>query len=53
MAACCVPCRRCWRWACSTERYLTLPKGYYGLDSLLILLAFMALARLKSIESLR
>ncbi len=35
------------------QRYLTLPKGYYGLDSLLMLLAFMALARLKSIESLR
>jgi hypothetical protein len=35
------------------ERYLTLPKGYYGLDSLLILLAFMALARLASIEALR
>ena len=30
------------------ERHLTLPKGYYGLDSLLMLLAFMALARLKS-----
>ena len=26
---------------------------YYGLDSLLMLLAFMALARLKSIEALR
>ena len=37
----------------STERFFTLPKGYYGLDSLFILLAFMALARLKSIESLR
>ena len=35
------------------ERHLALPKGYYGLDSLLILLAFMALARLQSIESLR
>ena len=35
------------------KRHLTLPKGYYGLDSLLMLLAFMALARLKSIESLR
>jgi hypothetical protein len=35
------------------ERHLTLPKGYYGLDSLLMLLAFMALARLPSIESLR
>jgi len=34
-------------------RHLTLPKGYYGLDSLLMLLAFMALARLASIESLR
>ena len=35
------------------ERHLQLPKGYYGLDSLLMLLAFMALARLKSIEALR
>ena len=35
------------------ERFLTLPKGYYGLDSLLLLLAFMALARRRSIESLR
>jgi hypothetical protein len=35
------------------ERHLQLPKGYYGLDSLLLLLAFMALARLESIESLR
>ncbi|MEJ2327539.1 MAG: hypothetical protein P8Y25_12310 [Chromatiaceae bacterium] len=35
------------------ERYLQLPKGYYGLDSLLLLLAFMALARIESIESLR
>ena len=34
-------------------RYLQLPKGYYGLDSLLLLLAFMALARLDSIEALR
>lgn len=30
-----------------------LPGGYYGLDSLLMLLAFMALSRLDSIESLR
>jgi hypothetical protein len=37
----------------SAERFFTLPKGYYGLDSLFLLLAFMALARLKSIESLR
>jgi hypothetical protein len=35
------------------QRYLQLPKGYYGLHSLLLLLAFMALARLESIESLR
>jgi hypothetical protein len=35
------------------ERHLQLPKGYYGLDSLLLLLAFLALARLESIESLR
>jgi hypothetical protein len=35
------------------ERHLKLPKGYYGFDSLLLLLAFMALARLESIESLR
>jgi len=35
------------------ERHLQLPKGYYGLDSLLLLLAFMALARLPHIESLR
>jgi hypothetical protein len=35
------------------ECHLSLPRGYYGLDSLPILLAFMALARLKSIESLR
>ena len=35
------------------ERYLQLPKGYYGLDSLLLLLAFMALGRLESVESLR
>jgi hypothetical protein len=37
----------------STERHFALPKGYYALDSLFVLLAFMALARLKSIESLR
>lgn len=30
-----------------------LPKGYYGLDSILLLLALMALARLPSLESLR
>jgi len=36
-----------------TEQFFKLPKGYYGLDSLILLLAFMALTRLKSIESLR
>ena len=35
------------------EGHLALPKGYYGLDSLLLLLAFMTLARLPFIESLR
>jgi len=30
-----------------------LPKGYYGLDSILLLLALMALARIPSLESLR
>jgi len=37
----------------STQGFLRLPKGYYGLDSLLVLLAVMALARLQSVESLR
>ena len=37
----------------TTERFFRLPKGYYALDSLLLLLAFMTLVRLKSIESLR
>ena len=34
-------------------RFFELPKGYYGLESLFLLLAFMALGRLKSVESLR
>jgi hypothetical protein len=33
--------------------YLVLPDGYYRLDSILLLLAFMALARVKNIEWLR
>lgn len=33
--------------------FFKLPKGYYGLDSLLLLLALTTLARVKSIESLR
>jgi len=37
----------------SADAFFTLSKGYHGLDSLFPLLAFMALARLKTIESLR
>jgi len=37
----------------TSEHFFKLSKGYYGLDSLLIILAFTALVRLKSIESLR
>jgi transposase-like protein len=36
-----------------TERYFQLPKGYYGLASLFVLLAFLALARVKTIERVR
>ncbi len=36
-----------------TEKYFHLPSGYYRLDSIFLLLAFMALARFKDIESLR
>ena len=32
---------------------LVLPQGYYGVDSLLMLIAFMALARKQTVESLR
>jgi len=46
-----VPCRRCSRRACS--RHLQRTKGYKGPDSLFLRLAFMALGRLESIESLR
>ena len=35
------------------QDHLKLPAGYYGLDSLLLLSAFMALARLQSMEALR
>jgi hypothetical protein len=35
------------------EDHLRLPDGYYGLDSLLLLCAFMALAQLESMEALR
>ena len=33
--------------------YFSLAAGYYRLDSIFLLLAFMALARIKTIESLR
>jgi hypothetical protein len=36
-----------------TEKYFQLPNGYYRLDSIFLLLAFMALARIKTIEYLR
>jgi len=35
------------------NNFFRIPPGYYGLDSIFLLLAFMALARVKSIESLR
>ena len=34
-------------------KYFQLPAGFYGLKTIFLLLAFMALARLKSIEALR
>jgi hypothetical protein len=34
-------------------KYFHLPKGYYGFKTIFLLLAFMALARLKSVEALR
>ena len=36
-----------------TDTYFTLPAGYYAADSLLMLLAFMALNRMQTIETLR
>jgi hypothetical protein len=37
----------------NTDKYFQLPQGYYRLDSIFLLLAFMALSRIKSIEQLR
>ena len=37
----------------NTNRYFQLPNGYYGLASIFLLLAFMALTRIKSVERLR
>ena len=36
-----------------SSKYFQLPKGFYGLATIFLLLAFMALARLKSVEALR
>ncbi|RJQ69358.1 MAG: hypothetical protein C4519_21690 [Desulfobacteraceae bacterium] len=35
------------------EKHFQLPRGFYRLDTIFLLLAFMALARLKTIEDLR
>ncbi len=36
-----------------TDKYFQLPKGYYGLSTIFLVVAFMLLARIKSIEGLR
>lgn len=36
-----------------TSKYFELPKGFYGLENIFLLLAFMALSRIKTIEDLR
>jgi len=36
-----------------TDRHFALPRGYYSLYSIFLLLGFMALARIKSMEKLR
>lgn len=36
-----------------SEKYFELPSGFYRLDSIFLVLAFMALARIKSVEKLR
>jgi len=36
-----------------SEEYFKLPAGFYRLDSIFLVLAFMALARIKSVEKLR
>ena len=35
------------------SRFFSLPPGYYGLESIFLLLAFMALSRIRNIEGLR
>lgn len=36
-----------------SEKYFALPSGFYRLDSIFLVLAFMALARIKTVEKLR
>ena len=36
-----------------TDKYFQLPNGYYGLTSIFLLVAMMALARVKTVEDLR
>ncbi len=36
-----------------TQKHFTLPGGFYGIESIFLLLALMALARIKSLEGLR
>jgi transposase-like protein len=36
-----------------TQQHFQLPNGFYGLDSIFLIMAFMALARVKNIERLR
>jgi hypothetical protein len=36
-----------------TGNFYALPRGFYGIKSIFLLLAFMALARLGSLENLR
>ncbi len=46
---------RCWSvdYLSHAEKYFQLPRGYYQLDSIFVLLAFMALARKKAVEDPR
>jgi hypothetical protein len=36
-----------------SERYFNLPSGYYGMESIFIILAFLVLLRVKSLEGVR
>jgi hypothetical protein len=36
-----------------TSKYFSLPAGFYGLKTIFLLLAFMSLSRIKSVEALR